>query len=131
MPILIDILPPQTVLCLCFLLHVIADFNLQGMLGDLKQREWWQKNYPDPKYAGDYRVAGTIHALAWAILTFLPFCQSPWYALAVAVNAPIHYLIDDAKANRYLISLSEDQTAHLVQIGGTAGLLFVANLLTR
>lgn len=64
MPLIYDILPPQTVLCLCFLLHVIADFNLQGMLGDLKQREWWQKNYPDPKYAGDYRVAGTIHALA-------------------------------------------------------------------
>ena len=131
MPLFYDILPPQTVLCLCFLLHVIADFNLQGMLGDLKQREWWQKNYPDPKYSGDYRVAGTIHALAWAILTFLPFCQSPWYALAVAVNAPIHYFVDDAKANRHIISLCEDQSAHLVQIGGTAGLLFVANVLTH
>ena len=98
----------------------VAHFNLQGILGDLKQREWWQKNYPDPKYSGDYRVAGTIHALAWAILTFLPFCQSPWYALAVAVNAPTHYFIDDAKANRHIISLCEDQAAHLVQIGGTA-----------
>ena len=37
----------------------------------------------------------------------------------------------DAKANRHIISLCEDQTAHLVQIGGTASLLFVANLLTR
>ena len=130
MPVLFDILPPQTVLCLCFLLHVIADFNLQGMLSDLKQREWWQKNYPDPKYAGDYRVAGMIHALAWSILTFLPFCQSPWYMLAVVVNAPIHYFVDDAKANRHLINLSDDQTAHLVQIGGTAGLLLVAHLFT-
>lgn len=25
MPILFDILPPQTVFCLCFLLHVIAN----------------------------------------------------------------------------------------------------------
>ena len=128
MPVLYDILPPQTVLCLCFLLHVIADFNLQGMLGDLKQREWWQKNYPDPKYSGDYRVAGTIHALAWAILTFLPFCQSPWYALAVAINAPIHYFIDDAKANKRLLSLYDDQSAHVLQIVGTAAFLFIANL---
>lgn len=128
MPLFYDILPPQTVLCLCFLLHVIADFNLQGMLGDLKQREWWKKNYPDPKYSGDYRVAGAIHALVWSIMTFLPFCQSPWYALAVAINAPIHYTIDDAKANSHLISLYEDQSAHLMQIGVTSGLLFVANL---
>lgn len=131
MPVIYDILPPQTVLCLCFLLHVITDFNLQGMLGNLKQREWWQKNYPDPKYSRDYRTAGIIHAFVWSILTFLPFCQSPWYALAVAVNTPIHYFIDDAKANRHLISLSDDQTAHLLQICGTAGLLFVAHLLTH
>ena len=131
MPLFYDILPPQTVLCICFLLHVIADFNLQGMLGDLKQREWWQKNYPDPKYAGDYRVAGTIHALAWAILTFLPFCQSPWYALAVAVNAPIHYFVDDAKANRHLISLCEDQTIHSMQIVCTVGFIFAVKILTH
>lgn len=123
MPVLFDILPLQTIFCLCFLFHYIADFHLQGMLGDLKQREWWQKNHPDPKYSGDYRTAGIIHAFVWSILTFLPFCQSPWYVCAVAVNTIIHYIVDDAKANRHLISLSTDQSAHLLQIFGTAVLL--------
>ena len=125
---LVDKIPYGSLFLICTLLHFIADFNLQGMLGDLKQREWWQKNYPDHKYDRDYRVAGTIHAFAWAILTFLPFCQSPWYALAVAVNAPIHYFIDDAKANKRLLSLYNDQSAHILQIVGTAAFLFIANL---
>ena len=36
---------PTTIFLICFFLHIVADFNLQGMLKDLKQKSWWEKNY--------------------------------------------------------------------------------------
>lgn len=40
-----------------FWLHLIDDFHLQGFLGDLKQKAWWKKNYPDKLYEHDWMFA--------------------------------------------------------------------------
>ena len=111
---------------ICLLLHVVADFNLQinGMLAELKQRDWWRRNYPDDKYKNDYVAAGMLHALSWAVLTFLPFYDSPFFAGVVLVNAAVHYVVDHAKANVGCINLCVDQALHVAQIGVTCVLMF-------
>lgn len=108
-----------TIALICLLLHFVADFNLQGMLKDLKQKVWWEKNYPDKKYRYDYQTAGWIHAFMWSIFTFLPFVTHPYYEWIVMINAVIHYVIDNFKANELKLSLTQDQVLHLVQIWAT------------
>lgn len=112
-------LPAESLFLVCLLLHFIADFNLQGMLGNLKQKKWWKANYPSPLYKYDYITSGIIHAVYWGILTFLPFVLNPWFCYVVLVNGLIHYTIDHFKANRLSISLMADQVLHMVQIGVT------------
>ncbi len=45
------------------LLHIIDDFHLQGILANMKQKNWWlkQKGYKD-MYEHDYITALTIHS---------------------------------------------------------------------
>lgn len=31
----------------CLFCHIVDDYYLQGILAQLKCREWWGKNYPD------------------------------------------------------------------------------------
>lgn len=103
----------------CFILHLIADFNLQGMLGNLKMKEWWQKNYPAKMYEYDYLTAGWLHAFFWSCFTFLPFAFTDFYKWAILCNFPIHFLIDYLKANKRCISLTSDQLLHMAQISFT------------
>ena len=43
-----------------FWLHLIDDFHLQGLLGNLKQKSWWEKNYPNKLYKDDWEFAYTV-----------------------------------------------------------------------
>lgn len=52
--------------------HIIADFRLQGILTDLKQKKWWKENYPDKKYSHDYITALIIHSFCWSFMIMLP-----------------------------------------------------------
>ena len=112
-------LPVGSLFLICLLLHFLADFNLQGMLGNLKQKVWWEKNYPQPMYKRDYITCGIIHALYWSILTFFPFCFKPSFLYVVGANSIVHYIIDTVKANWLRFSLSTDQSLHYIQIGIT------------
>lgn len=120
---LIDQLPYGSLFLICTLIHFIADFNLQGMLGNLKQKEWWKNNYPQRLYVGDYITSGIIHAVYWSTLTFIPFCYSPNFMVVVYANAAVHYIIDHLKANKLCISLTLDQTLHIEQIVVTLAIL--------
>lgn len=116
---------PTTVFLICFFLHIVADFNLQGMLKDLKQKSWWEKNYPNPIYKDDWRCCMWLHCYAWAILTFLPFVFWNWFSMLVILNASFHFLVDHAKANvRPGISLSFDQMLHIGQICATVYVVY-------
>lgn len=112
-------IPFFSLLAVCFILHIIADFNLQGMLGSLKQKTWWQNNYPKDLYQNDYKTSGWIHAIFWSMFTFLPLVGSDLYFATCLWNAPVHYLVDHLKANRRSISLTTDQTIHIIQIVST------------
>ena len=117
------------------LFHIIDDFVLQPIsLSNLKQKKWWEKQegYSD-KYKDDYKVALAIHSISWSIMIHIPlvimFPSLGQLALLISfiVNAVIHYLIDDLKANKLKINLFEDQMVHFWQICTT--LSFIMSLL--
>ena len=108
-------------------LHVIADFYMQGILAKMKQKSWWEENYPEPQYALDYRTALYQHAFMWSFMILIPpilyytiiGCGTKFYIACVILfilNTFIHAAIDDAKANKKTINLTTDQDLHTVQI---------------
>lgn len=120
------------ILLLMILLHILDDFVLQkATLSNLKQREWWEREFGSGKmnddkdfiYQDDYRMAGLIHALSWSIMIHLPLFifDFEWYFLAISVvcNCLIHFITDDQKANKKTINLIQDQLIHFGQIGIT------------
>ena len=45
--------------------HVIADYNLQGILANLKQIKWWEQNYHIDKDEQNASAALRIHSGSW------------------------------------------------------------------
>ena len=125
---------PIILFWMCVLLHLIADYYLQGCLADLKQKKWWDKQLNDmfgpdyrsdnraSKYIDDYLQALRDHAMMWTLITFAPlvFVVSPLaFTCIVLVNAYIHAVIDNMKANLFKINLRTDQGLHALQIMAT------------
>ena len=106
-------------------LHIVDDYYLQGILVQMKQKSWWEKNAPDPLYKNDYRVALIEHAFSWTFTIMLPITVLmvinnnilivPW-TVAFVVNWIIHGWVDHLKANVHNISLVVDQAIHIWQI---------------
>ena len=113
-------------------MHILDDFVLQklGCLAMLKQKSWWveQKEYK-PIYKYDYLVALAMHSFSWAFMIMLPiafncdFNVSSWFAIVFCVNAIVHFIVDNLKANCGAINLVIDQTIHIIQIVCTAIIL--------
>ena len=110
------------------LLHLFADFTLQGVLADLKQRSWWRAQcqrhgVSSNLYDYDHICGLVCHSLYWTLLTFSPLIflmSSTIQALViVAINTVIHAVTDNAKANKHKINLIQDQLLHLAQIAFT------------
>ena len=100
-------------------LHIVDDYYLQGMLADLKQKSWWKGK--GKKYENDYLVALIMHGFSWSFLVCLPLFflhnfNNPALEVALLVNAVIHSLIDNMKANDFSINLVVDQSLHIIQI---------------
>lgn len=107
--------------------HIIDDYKIQSpVLANLKQRGYWQANAPDELYKYDYIMALIMHSLCWSFMVMLPIAITMNFNIDVVfvsvfiVNAVLHGIIDDAKANRRLINLIIDQCLHLIQIVVTA-----------
>ena len=109
------------ILFLMILFHIIDDFHLQGILANMKQKNWWlkQKGYKD-MYENDYMTALTIHSLSWSIIISIPlwfFSISPnILGIIICCNMFIHMYVDDLKCNQLKISLTTDQIIHIAQI---------------
>ena len=104
---------------LMLLAHLVADYSLQGWLADGKQKRWWQKCFggaTPPKYSHDYLTALVCHALYWSLMVCAPLWWSSLLAPAVALNTAFHAWVDDLKANRLKINLTQDQLLHVLQI---------------
>lgn len=106
--------------------HVIADYNLQGILAQMKQKEWWETNYPDFRYKNDYKTALALHSFSWAFLIEIPLyiyslVTNPATSLVILnilmiANTIVHYITDDRKANKHILNLEDDQKVHLIQV---------------
>lgn len=114
-------------LMLMFYLHLIADYNLQGILASMKQKSWWEKQEGyNNFYNNDYIMALFEHSLCWSISINLPLLvydlvinNSNNTLLLIAIiliNTAIHLYIDDLKANQKRINLVTDQLLHFLQI---------------
>ena len=115
------------ILASMFFMHVVADFNLQGIMASMKQKAWWKKQegYEEDDNGNDYKFPLFWHSLQWSFCIMLPlfvandlkvdfvglifFCLNIW----------LHYIVDNLKANQHFLNLVDDQTIHIVQIIGT------------
>lgn len=110
------------ILLLMILAHVVDDFVLQPVcLSKLKQREWWENNAPEKMYAKDYIMALLMHSMSWSVMILLPgmfLCDVSDGMLfgLFCINTFIHFITDDAKANKRTTNLMKDQYIHLIQI---------------
>lgn len=115
--------------CMIFL-HIIADFNLQGILAKFKQKSWWESQ-PDYElmHRNDYKISLVLHAFSWSFMIHIPlfivltiaYTEGESFGvltllITVLGNAWLHAVIDDWKANYQIISLMTDQIIHLIQI---------------
>ena len=105
--------------------HIIDDYNLQGWLASAKQKEWWKKNAPEKMYEKDYVMALIVHSISWAFMIMLPialyygFNIGDEYVIEILINAVVHAVVDNLKANEKKINLWVDQAIHLIQIAIT------------
>lgn len=121
------------VLLLMIFFHIVDDYYLQaiGPLASMKQKKWWEENYPQKIYKYDYLVALLMHSLSWAFMVMLPISIyrsldiDGAFVILFAVNTAIHAFTDNAKANWLLINLSADQSVHIFQILNTFLILTV------
>lgn len=109
-------------LCMIFT-HIVDDFYLQGILANMKQKQWWEKNAPNPLYKHDYIAALIIHAISWTCMIMAPailFTLSNVHILKIIglfiFNVVVHASVDNEKANLFKINLIQDQLSHLFQI---------------
>lgn len=102
--------------------HIVDDYYLQGLLASLKQKSWWEKNAPDKLYKNDYIMALIMHSLSWSFMIMLPLAfynsfNVDWsFTVIFIINALIHGIVDNLKANAKKINLIQDQTIHIIQI---------------
>ena len=106
--------------------HIVDDYYLQGWLASAKQKKWWEENAPQKLYNHDYIMALIMHSMSWSFMIMLPiaismsFNVSMLFVIVFLLNAVIHALVDNLKANKLQISLITDQLIHLSQIFVTA-----------
>lgn len=116
-------------------LHIIDDYKLQGILADMKQKNWWLKQItkkrlnefpahtsdPYQLYKNDYIPALIEHSFSWTFMIMLPiaivlhFNIGNWI-FAYIINMVIHAYVDNLKANKHKINLIIDQLIHIIQI---------------
>lgn len=106
-------------------LHIVDDYYLQGILASMKQKNWWEEKAPQRLYKYDYIVALIMHSLSWAFMIMLPIAIQTHlnvgnsFLCALIINAIVHGIVDDIKANKLKINLIIDQTIHIIQIVAT------------
>lgn len=115
------------VLASMFFMHVVADFNLQGIMASMKQKTWWQKQeeYDEEDNRNDYKFPLFWHSLQWSFCIMLPLFIADNFKISFiglilfCLNTYCHYAVDDLKANERCINLVSDQTIHILQVIST------------
>ncbi len=107
------------------LCHILDDFVFQPVcLSKMKQKTWWKEHMFNERdnelYKNDHIAALVVHSISWSIMINLPlfFLYIPDILLLISVilNAIVHFVVDDFKANKKKINLCFDQSIHFIQI---------------
>ena len=113
------------VLLLMIFCHIVDDYYLQGILASLKQKDWWKEHAPYKMYKYDYQMALFMHSFSWSFMIMLPLAvfygfMINWLFIVLFIcNLIIHAVVDNLKANKKKLNLTEDQIIHLIQIVAT------------
>lgn len=110
---------PMILIAMLFM-HIIADYNLQGVLASMKQKAYW-KGHGNYRSKYDYIPALLAHAFSWAFCIMLPLAVAGYppgtvFYVMLVINTIVHAAVDHAKANLGVLNLIEDQAIHMVQI---------------
>lgn len=111
----------KVLLCMIFL-HLLDDYKIQGILADLKFRDWWINNrLTQKKYDKDYIIALIEHGFMNSFLIHIPVYI--WYTknmvvltIGILLSTIFHAFVDNKKANERSINLIQDQLSHIVYI---------------
>jgi len=109
--------------------HIVADYNLQGILGQMKTVRFWKdlKEQESKRQDGfkiskkDWLMPMLEHCFMWSFIVHLPimifYTINPITILvSIIIHTCFHFLIDSLKANTNDINLIADQIFHMVQI---------------
>lgn len=107
--------------------HIKDDYN-QGIMAQLKCKDWWKKNEPNEKYKYDYIIVLITHGFSWCFAIHIPILLYYFFTTGLSEinqsqflllffgNVILHGLIDHLKANMRKINLTFDQIFHIFQI---------------
>lgn len=111
-------------LLLIIFLHVFADFNMQGIMAQMKSKDYWKKY--DKKYQFDYVMPLIGHSFQWSFMVNLPMtiaaiyteadCLEMFVCMSIVFNTILHTIIDTWKANDHKTTLIKDQFYHTLQL---------------
>jgi hypothetical protein len=109
--------------------HIIADYNLQGVLAQMKSVRFWKdlKERESKRKDGfkisikDWIMPMIEHSFMWSFIVHLPIIM--FYSInpitiifSIIIHTCFHMLIDSLKANTNDINLIADQIFHMLQI---------------
>ena len=112
-------------LVIMIFLHVVADFNMQSSMVNMKEKKYWENQGEKNKF--DYVMPLIGHAFQWSFMVHVPimlYCivtnslEELCY-FSIVINSFIHAGIDTLKANDKKINLIQDQWLHMLQIIAT------------
>lgn len=108
------------ILIVMVLMHITADFVLQGIMADLKQKKVCASY--GPEYAHDWAIVLFMHSFMWAFMIMLPWAYMVGFNIdsifvtVLFLNTMAHMVIDHAKCNMLKINMTMDQCLHIFQI---------------
>lgn len=126
------------ILLIMIFVHILDDFHFQGILANLKQKSYWEKQIQELSnschltelYKKDWLISLIIHAFQWTFIVMLvlvvynnSLITSPVFYIIFILNIIIHAITDHLKCNKFYINLVTDQLIHLNQIAITWVLL--------
>ena len=116
------------IILIMIFLHIVDDYYLQGILAQMKQKQFWKENAPDELYKDDYICALITHSFSWTFMIMLPILITMGttnipFSIVFVCNMIVHGATDHLKANVRVINLCQDQLIHLSQIITTVYIL--------
>lgn len=117
--------------------HIMADYNLQGILGQMKTVRFWKdlKEQESKRQDGfkiskkDWLMPMIEHCFMWSFIVHMPimifYTVDPIViSTSIFINTCFHFLIDSLKANINDINLTADQIFHMIQLIFIIGFIF-------